>query len=227
MKQKLFFLVLLVVLIPCFVIQSCDSKSEGSTILNEGDRVAEMFRQAGFTVEELSKSVNPPMTEKEALLFLKAYKNRERSGSVQIPLSNIEQRADGSLVMRVRCNSGQKNYLRTRASDNEEFEFTHWTDYGDREISLECYRDVTDYWHSKNVQCDYSFSNVSSHHLINLTIKSDTGLSTSCTNFSINATIKIGIGMYAVTVYENFDYTLTLTWSHTAYWIASLSWKEV
>lgn len=48
--------------------------------------------------------------------------------------------------MRVRCNSGQKNYLRTRASPNEEFEFTHWTDYGDREISLECYRDVTDYW---------------------------------------------------------------------------------
>lgn len=89
MKQKLFFLVLLVVLIPCFVIQSCDSESEGSTILNEGDRVAEMFRQAGFTVEKLSKSVNPPMTEKEALLFLKAYENRERSGSVQIPLSNM------------------------------------------------------------------------------------------------------------------------------------------
>ncbi|UVV54241.1 hypothetical protein NXY15_07715 [Bacteroides thetaiotaomicron] len=94
MKHKL-LLVLLTALIPCLFMQGCISNfEEDNTELSEEDRVAEMFREAGFKVEKLSsKPVNPPMTEKEASLFLAAYKNRERSGSIQIPSENIEPEA--------------------------------------------------------------------------------------------------------------------------------------
>lgn len=47
MKQKLSFLVLLITLIPCFIMQSCDYE-EGKTTLSEEEKVIEMFRQAGF-----------------------------------------------------------------------------------------------------------------------------------------------------------------------------------
>lgn len=52
-------------------MQGCISNfEEDNTELSEEDRVAEMFREAGFKVEKLSsKPVNPPMTEKEASLF--------------------------------------------------------------------------------------------------------------------------------------------------------------
>lgn len=75
MKHKL-LLVLLTALIPCLFMQGCISNfEEDNTELSEEDRVAEMFREAGFKVEKLSsKPVNPPMTEKEASLFLAAYK---------------------------------------------------------------------------------------------------------------------------------------------------------
>ena len=87
MKHKL-LLVLLTALIPCLFMQGCISNfEEDNTELSEEDRVAEMFREAGFKVEKLSsKPVNPPMTEKEASLFLAAYKNRERSGKLNVIL---------------------------------------------------------------------------------------------------------------------------------------------
>ncbi|MFT0424276.1 hypothetical protein ACMSE9_15910 [Bacteroides thetaiotaomicron] len=72
MKHKL-LLVLLTALIPCLFMQGCISNSEeDNTELSEEDRVAEMFREAGFKVEKLSKPANSPMTEKEALLFFRS-----------------------------------------------------------------------------------------------------------------------------------------------------------
>lgn len=53
------------------------------------------------------------MTEKEASLFLAAYKNRERSGSIQIPSENIELKPDGHLVVKVKCNS-EKEFFKNK-----------------------------------------------------------------------------------------------------------------
>ena len=50
MKHKL-LLVLLTALIPCLFMQGCISNfEEDNTELSEEDRVAEMFREAGFKV---------------------------------------------------------------------------------------------------------------------------------------------------------------------------------
>ncbi|MCA6058031.1 hypothetical protein KFX78_28225, partial [Bacteroides thetaiotaomicron] len=157
MKHKL-LLVLLTALIPCLFMQGCISNfEEDNTELSEEDRVAEMFREAGFKVEKLSsKPVNPPMTEKEASLFLAAYKNRERSGSIQIPSENIELKPDGHLVVKVKCNSEKKNFSRTRTVYKEEFDFTHWATYTVRDIEIECWQDIAGYWKSDNVNCTFT-----------------------------------------------------------------------
>ena len=225
MKHKL-LLVLLTALIPCLFMQGCISNSEeDNTELSEEDRVAEMFREAGFKVEKLSKPANSPMTEKEALLFLEAYKNRERSGSVQISGDNIEQKSDGSFAIKIKCNSDQKNFSRTRASDNEEFNFTHRTDYVYREIYVECYRDHGGYWHSQNVQCNPipSGDGYSCHIL---SIDPDTGLSTVSLSFRICVTVSRYSAWFVHSFDEKYDYVLTLWSQSSGGWAGTLNWTE-
>jgi|GEM_PF-924544 len=227
MKHKL-LLVLLTALIPCLFMQGCISNfEEDNTELSEEDRVAEMFREAGFKVEKLSsKPVNPPMTEKEASLFLAAYKNRERSGSIQIPSENIELKPDGHLVVKVKCNSEKKNFSRTRTVYKEEFDFTHWATYTVRDIEIECWQDIAGYWKSDNVNC--TFTTRDPEYICGFPdINPNTGYSKGSLYFSINITVSRYSGWQIYSVDENYDYTLMLTWLPVAQeWNASLSWHE-
>lgn len=227
MKHKL-LLVLLTALIPCLFMQGCISNFEEDNMeLSEEDRVAEMFREAGFKVEKLSsKPVNPPMTEKEASLFLAAYKNRERSGSIQIPSENIELKPDGHLVVKVKCNSEKKNFSRTRTVYKEEFDFTHWATYTVRDIEIECWQDIAGYWKSDNVNC--TFTTRDPEYICGFPdINPNTGYSKGSLYFSINITVSRYSGWQIYSVDENYDYTLMLTWLPVAQeWNASLSWHE-
>lgn len=227
MKHKL-LLVLLTALIPCLFMQGCISNfEEDNTELSEEDRVAEMFREAGVKVEKLSsKPVNPPMTEKEASLFLAAYKNRERSGSIQIPSENIELKPDGHLVVKVKCNSEKKNFSRTRTVYKEEFDFTHWATYTVRDIEIECWQDIAGYWKSDNVNC--TFTTRDPEYICGFPdINPNTGYSKGSLYFSINITVSRYSGWQIYSVDENYDYTLMLTWLPVAQeWNASLSWHE-
>ena len=221
MKQKLLFLITLIL---SLFTQSCDFE-EGNTTLSEEDRIAEMFRQAGIKVETLSKPVNPPMTEKEALIFLEAYKKRERSGLIKIPASNIEQKADGSLAVKIECNSEQKNFSRTIFDNIEKFEFTHLTELMRREIYIECYQDHGECWRSQNVQCKVTLNDLSFQY--KKEIDPDTGNSPSSLRFSIYVNIYKDSGWYHYSYDENYDYSLVL-WSQSAGgWVGNLIWNDV
>ena len=204
MKHKL-LLVLLTALIPCLFMQGCISNfEEDNTELSEEDRVAEMFREAGFKVEKLSsKPVNPP-----------------------IPSENIELKPDGHLVVKVKCNSEKKNFSRTRTVYKEEFDFTHWATYTVRDIEIECWQDIAGYWKSDNVNC--TFTTRDPEYICGFPdINPNTGYSKGSLYFSINITVSRYSGWQIYSVDENYDYTLMLTWLPVAQeWNASLSWHE-
>lgn len=228
MKHKLFFFVLSMCIATCFCIQSCNSE-DNNLVLNEEDKIAEMFREAGFGVKKLSERANTSMTEEEALKFLKAYGKRERTGSVQIPSSHIEVKPDGRFIVKVKHNPGQKNFSRTRADNTEEFNFSHWTEFTQRDIYIECYQEKygAQCWRSDNVTCDATSKN-SLYRCDIPDIDPDCGYSPSYLEFKINIRLYIDSGWNQYSFNDNYRYTLMLAWAELAgEWVGSLSWEEI
>ncbi len=209
-------------------MQSCNNEETDST-LSEEDKIAEMFKQAGFQVEKLDKPVNASMTKEEAFILLKAYNNRQRSGSIKIPASNIEENTDGSLSIKIDQNSGQKKTPRTRTDSTEEFDFSHWTEITKREIHVKCHQEKygANCWRSDGVSCDPVLTNPL-YKRDPPVIDDDYGYSPNSLDFKIKVHIYLNSGWYSYSFDEIYEYCLMLTKSTlTGEWFGSLSWEEV